>query len=321
MTSPAVHEQILGKSAAIRKVRRLIELVGPTELPVLIAGPTGAGKELVAGAIHEVSGRLGKFVPFNVCAIPETMFEDTLFGHVRGAFTGADYSSSGYLRQADGGTVFLDEIEALNGITQAKLLRAIETRQFRPVGASADVCSEFRLIAATNEDIWSLQHFGKFRKDLAHRLTSFVIDVPALRERAEDIPLLALAFLRKHGAAVNASLSPDIVRVLQTHDWPGNVRELQHVVRNAVMLGGSPELRESELREAMSWTVPRDMLAMKQKRAERQLLEVLEQCEWGMPEAARQLGIHRTTLYRRLKRAGLPGKRPSSNGTHASELS
>lgn len=314
MTSPQIHETILGNSAAIRKVRGLIELVGPTELPVLIAGPSGAGKELVAQAIHSVSGRVGKLVAFNVCAIPETMFEDTLFGHVRGAFTGASHSSSGFLREADRGTAFLDEIEALGGGAQAKLLRAIETRQFRPVGASADVRSDFRLIAATNEDMWTLQHLGRLRKDLAHRLISFVINVPALRERSEDIPLLALAFLRELGASENVSIDPEIARLLRAHEWQGNVRELKHVVRNSVMLSGSPELRERELREVMSWTAPRDGLAMRGKRAEQRLMEVLELCGWDMLEAARQLGIHRTTLYRRLRRAGLPSKEPSPDG-------
>ncbi len=305
MSASEIYQQILGNSAAIRKVRALIELVGPTELPVLISGPSGAGKELVAQAIHSASGRLGKFVAFNVCAIPETMFEDTLFGHVRGAYTGAIHSSPGFLREADRGTAFLDEIEALGGHAQAKLLRAIETRQFRPVGASADVRSDFRLVAATNEDVWTLQYLGRFRKDLAHRLASFVIHVPALRDRYEDIPLLVLAFLRELGASERSSIAPEIVRLLQAHDWPGNVRELKHTVRNAAMLVGEPALAQRELREAMSWTTPRGMLARKYERAEQQLLEVLEQCDWAIPEAARQLGVHRSTLYRRMRRAGL----------------
>jgi len=318
MTSPAVHEQILGKSAAIRKVRARIELVGPTELPVLISGPTGTGKELVARAIHAVSGRLDEFVVFNVCAIPETMFEDTLFGHVRGAFTGASQSSPGYLRQADGGTVFIDEIEALNGSTQAKLLRAIETRQFRPVGGSTDVRSDFRLIAATNEDVWVLDRLGKFRKDLAHRLSSFVIKMPLLRERMEDVPILARAFLREMSED-EVSISEDALRMLELHEWPGNVRELRNVVRSAMILGGTAQLLPEIVSEVLSWMTPSDGRPTRRASVDRKLLEVLDRCEWNVDEAARQLGVHRATLYRRLKRTGIPRAGRGSDGT-TSEL-
>ncbi|HEV7706192.1 MAG TPA: sigma-54 dependent transcriptional regulator [Gemmatimonadaceae bacterium] len=305
MTVPQIHEILLGNSAAIRKVRALILAVAPTDVPVLISGPTGSGKELVANAIHAVSERRGRLVAFNVCAIAESMFEDALFGHVRGAFTGAMNSSPGYLREANGGTAFLDEIGGLNANGQAKLLRAIETREFRPVGAAADVRSEFRLLTAANEDVWELVAEGRFRADLAHRLSSFVIRVPSLRERLEDVPSLALAFLRESSGNAQSMISEGAARMLQEHDWPGNVRELKHVIRSAVTLGDSQRLRMETVQEALSWKGPQISLAPKRAIAERRLLEILEFCGWEIDEAARQLGVHRTTLYRRLKRAGL----------------
>jgi DNA-binding NtrC family response regulator len=305
MTEPQLHEILLGNSAAIRKVRALITAVAPTDVPVLISGPTGSGKELVANAIHAVSARRGRLVAFNVCAIADSMFEDALFGHVRGAFTGALNSSPGYLREANGGTAFLDEIGGLNANAQAKLLRAIETHEFRPVGAAADVRSEFRLVAAANEDVWELVRDGRFRADLAHRLSSFVIRVPSLRERLDDVPSLALSFLREASGDSEATISEGAARMLQAHDWPGNVRELKHVVRSAVTLGDSRKLRLESVQEAMSWMGPQRTLAPKRAMAERRLVEILECCGWDMNEAARQLGVHRTTLYRRLKKAGL----------------
>jgi two-component system, NtrC family, response regulator HydG len=302
MTSPEIHEILLGHSAAIRKVRALIERVAPTELPVLISGPTGVGKELVATAIHAASGRKGKLVAFNVCAIAESMFEDALFGHVRGAFTGALNSSPGFLREANGGTAFFDEIGGLNGGAQAKLLRAIETREFRPVGSPADVRSDFRLVAATNEDVWLLERDGRFRADLAHRLSAFVIRVPALRERLEDVHLLTTKFVDEVARGTQINLSTEALRTLEAHDWPGNVRELRHVIRSAVALGDRQQLRGAEIREVLSWGTPIGVASTKQTFADRRMQETLEQCNWNIDKTARQLGIHRATLYRRLKR-------------------
>jgi DNA-binding NtrC family response regulator len=296
---------LLGSSSAMQKVRALIERVAPTELPVLIAGPTGSGKELVAEALHQASGRIGKLVSFNVCAIAETMFEDALFGHVRGAFTGAIGSSPGFLREAHNGTAFLDEIGGLPLSAQAKLLRTIETREFRPVGANADAQSNFRLVAAANEDIWSLERAGQFRADLAHRLSSFVIRVPPLREHAEDIPLLALAFARELTGNVESSVAKDAIDVLLRHDWPGNVRELRHVVQSAVTLSGTGDLRSNDVREAISWMAPATTSNALFSLADRRLVEIMERFSWDMDSAARHLNVHRTTVYRRLKRNGL----------------
>jgi DNA-binding NtrC family response regulator len=305
MTGRQVHEILLGSSTAIQKVRALIERVAPTELPVLIAGPTGSGKELVAQAIHLSSGRSGRLVSFNVCAIAETMFEDALFGHVRGAFTGAMNSAPGFLREAHGGTAFLDEIGGMNANVQAKLLRAIETREFRPVGASADVRSDFRLIAAANEDIWNLEQAGRFRADLAHRLSAFVIRVPPLREHAEDIPLLVAAFMRNLRGESEVSIGEDALALLTKYEWPGNVRELRHVVRSAVILGGTGKLRPEDIRETLSWRARSTPSLPERSLADRRLMEVLEECDWDTDEAARQLSVHRTTIYRRMKRVGV----------------
>jgi DNA-binding NtrC family response regulator len=314
MIPVGMSEVLLGSSIAIQKVRALIQRVGPTNLPVLITGPTGSGKELVAQAIHAASRRNGNLVSFNVCAIAETMFEDALFGHVRGAFTGALNSAPGYLREADRGTAFFDEIGGLSLSAQAKLLRAVETRAFRPVGAHSDAHSDFRLVAAANEDIWDLERAGRFRSDLAHRLSSFVIRVPALRDHAEDIPLLALSFLREFGGETEASLGRDTIRLLTSYDWPGNVRELRHVVRSAVTLGGSGNLRAEDIREALSWMAPRSVPSPLRSLADRRFMDVLELCGWDTNEAARHLGVHRTTIFRRMKRIGIEMRQPILDG-------
>jgi DNA-binding NtrC family response regulator len=321
MTALQVHEILLGGSAAIQKVRALIERVAPTELPVLIAGPTGSGKELVARAIHAASGRKGKLVSFNVCAIAETMFEDALFGHVRGAFTGAMNSAPGLLREAHGGTAFFDEIGGMSANVQAKLLRAIETKEFRPVGASADVCSDFRLIAAANEDIWNLERSGRFRSDLAHRFSAFVIRVPALREHVEDIPLLALAFLRELIGDPDVFIGKDAIHLLMKYEWPGNIRELRHVVRSAVTLGGSEKLRPEDIYETLSWRVFPAPALPQRSLADLRLMEVLEQCGWDTDEAARQLNVHRTTIYRRMKRVGVERNTLDSAGINVARPS
>ena len=209
--------------------------IAPLSLPVLLQGPTGSGKELVARALHAGSGRSGRFVAFNVCAIAETMFEDALFGHVRGAFSGAVMDAPGYLREADRGSLFLDEIGALSLAAQPKLLRAIELKEFRPVGARDDRRSDFRVIAATNERISRLVELDRFRVDLAHRLSAVIIDVPSLSQRVDDIPLLVEHFACSVRPALAVSpFSVAAVQRLQSQEWSGNVRELRAVVEALV---------------------------------------------------------------------------------------
>jgi DNA-binding NtrC family response regulator len=307
MIDDSVSEILLGGSTAIGRVRSLIRRLGPTELPVLIEGPTGAGKELVARAIHHVSGRSGRLVAFNVCAIADTMLEDALFGHVRGAFTSAMNDTTGYLEEADKGTVFLDEIGGLPIGPQAKLLRVVETREFRPVGARKDKRSDFRVVAATNEPMAKLLEERRIRADLAHRLSAVLIRVPSLRERLDDVPVLARHFLRSAAAASGQEsiLSSDAVHALQQYDWPGNVRELKNVVERAAALCEEPLLTAAALAEAIR---PMDVGVPPRDKAEfhqAELLDLLRRYRWDTDKVARELGIARTTVYRRMRRLGI----------------
>jgi DNA-binding NtrC family response regulator len=311
----------------MQAVRALVERVAPLRMPVLIQGPTGSGKELVARALHDLSGRRGRFVAVNVCAIADAMFEATLFGHVRGAFTGALGDAAGYLAEADGGTLFLDEISGLSLPMQAKLLRAIETREFRPVGARRDQRSDFRVVAATNEEMQLLVATGRFRADLAHRLDVVSIDVPPLAERLVDVPPLA----RHFAAAASASdvrLAPDALERLQGHDWPGNVRELKNLVERAVALAAAESLHacdvEAHLRRPRTAAAPAPDAAAGERD---ELVALLARCGWDTAEAARRLGLHRATVYRRMERLGIArrahpagaearGRPPPGRGTH-----
>lgn len=290
---------IIGESASIRSLRAMIAMAAPTPLPVLIQGPTGAGKELVAEAIHRQSGRAGRFIAFNVCAIGESMFEDALFGHVRGAFTGAVSDSVGLLREADRGTAFFDEVSGLPLVLQPKLLRALERGEFRPVGGRHDVRSEFRVVCATNEALGELIAEGRFRADLMHRVGAIVLTVPALRERLDDVPLLVNHFLHACGGLPEDGA----LRLLQEYDWPGNIRELRQVVEWAAALGNrrlSREAVEAALGERLG---ARRLDDGAQLVVERQLLmDALKRHEWRTDLVARELGIHRATLYRRIKR-------------------
>jgi DNA-binding NtrC family response regulator len=242
MVEQTTEDLIIGESAAVHQIRALIAKLAPTTLPVLIQGPTGSGKELVAQAIHRLSGRSGPLVAVNVCAISDTMFEDALFGHVRGAFSSAIADRAGFLAEADHGSLFLDEIASLPLPTQAKLLRAIETGEFRPVGARHDVRSDFRVIAAANEDVRALAAAERFRPDLLHRLSGAVIRVPGLDARPDDIPALARHFAGQLSSAngVPIRLNDAAIRMLQNRAWPGNVRELKHVVECAAAWATTP---------------------------------------------------------------------------------
>ena len=310
----ALETLIIGESLPVRQLRSLIAKVAPARVPVLIQGPTGSGKELVAQALHLASGRQGRFVAFNVCAIAETMFEDALFGHARGAFTGATSDMPGYLAEADRGTAFLDEVSGLGLAAQAKLLRAIETGQYRPVGGRSDRSSDFRLVAASNEDIAVLVEDGRFRADLAHRLRAFVVRVPPLAARLEDVPLLARHFLRASGIGEVAALDDGALATLGAHRWPGNVRELRHVVERAAIIAGASVVSAYAVRLALAQTAPPPGSRTPRAEKDRRLLEVLELVGWNVNEAARLVGARRATVYRRLKRMGDPGPRAAARG-------
>ncbi len=234
-----VGSYMIGISSALRGVTELIEAVAPTDVTVLIQGESGTGKELVARALHESSDRAGRdFVAVDCCTLQEKLFESELFGHERGAFTGADRLKKGLIEGAEGGTLFLDEIGEIDAALQSKLLRVLETGKFRRLGGTRDLNANVRVVAATNRNLETMSESGGFRSDLYYRLSAFVIDTPPLRERREDIPFLAEHFIQNHKLSrrTDKSLSSDAARRLTAYDWPGNVRELKNVVERAIIL-------------------------------------------------------------------------------------
>lgn len=305
MTTHWIDSMLLGESGVMQRLKALILRVGPTGLPVLVEGPTGSGKELVAQALHASSGRRGKLVAFNVCAIPESVFESALFGHVRGAFTGATSDVPGYLREAHSGTAFFDEIAGLPAFLQTKLLRAIETREFRAVGARVDQRSDFRVVAATNDRGIQLVAAGRLREDLFERLAAVLISVPPLRDRIEDVPLLAHRFLSTSAASQpELRLTSGALRLLQECDWPRNVRQLRNTIVRAVAITANATIGREEISAALDQggtLAP----AFSDSFERRRLLSVLEENEWKVSIAALRLGVDRATLYRRLKRHGI----------------
>ncbi len=299
---------LIGDSECMVSLRQTIEKIGPSALPVLIEGETGTGKELVAQALHSVSARRGRFVPFNVLAIPDTMFESTLFGHVRGAFTGATHSSDGFLAEADAGTAFFDEIGTMTLAAQAKLLRALETGAFRPVGANADRRSSFRTVAASNELLAERVAAGLFRGDLAQRLAGYVLRVPTLRDRPADIVPLAAYFLASC-ASKRLRISPGAARSLRSYDWPGNVRELRMLAERMALLASGNEVSEHDvvhmLRSSLGSARPDSSSFASHSQEREMILSTLRQTAGDTARAATALGLHRSTLYRRMAELGL----------------
>jgi two-component system response regulator AtoC len=302
-------ELLIGESEAMQRLRATILRIAPTSVPVLIEGPTGSGKELVAQALHAASGRRGQFVPFNVCAIADTMFEDALFGHVRGAFTGAMGDAAGFLRQAHEGTAFFDEVSGLPLASQAKLLRAIETGEFRPVGAGKDVKSQFRLVAATNQRLGQLSDKGLFREDLLHRFGKLIVRIPALRDRREDIPMLADHFLARCSPSGAHSLLPSAFNALEEYTWPGNVRELRAVIETVVALAINERINAAEVGRVLENDSPRRATPLLDFEV-RRTLETLNEMKGDADLAAASLGVHRSTIYRRIQRAQAEGLYP-----------
>jgi DNA-binding NtrC family response regulator len=246
-----IEELLLGNSSHMREVRRLVGRFGPTRLPVLVTGPTGAGKGLVAQAIHASSRRNGRYVAANVAALGDGLIESELFGHVRGAFTSSAGARHGLVQHADHGTLFLDEIHRLSPTAQPKLLRVLETQLVRPVGSDNEVRSDFRVVSAANEDLESLVNAGRFQGDLLGRLARLVIHVPPLVEHAEDIPVLAERFVSGLEGCCGARFTPAGFHALMEHDWPRNVRELQVVVERAAILADRPWIDRTDVVEAI----------------------------------------------------------------------
>jgi DNA-binding NtrC family response regulator len=316
----AIDNVLIGDSAPMERLRMLVAAVAPTRIPVLIEGATGTGKELVAGLLHKDSRRDGALVAFNVCALSDSMFEDALFGHAKGAFTGAAGETLGFLREANGGTAFFDEISGLPLSLQAKLLRAIETGVVRPIGSSRDAHSDFRTIAATNERIDELVASGRFRSDLAHRLSGMVLTVPTLAERIDDIPMLVAHFVRRARPRESVIVTPAAMHALQDRPWPGNVRELKQTVETALAFS-----RESLNVEALSVVLTQRAQTSADHSgaagyAERQrLLKLLMSASWNTERAAQMLGVHRTTIYRRMRRLGIPVPTRADGSAHGAE--
>ncbi len=230
---------MIGVSVPLLKIKETIADVAPTDITVLIQGESGSGKELVARAIHDSSRRAKRnFVAVDCCTLQEKLFESELFGHEKGAFTGADRQKRGLIEGAEGGTLFLDEIGEIDASIQSKLLRVLETGIFRRVGGTKDLQANIRVVAATNRDLEAMSASGEFRADLYYRLSAFVIDTPPLRDRRDDIPYLATHFIQNHNFSrrINKWLSNEALRRLTAYDWPGNVRELKNVVERAIIL-------------------------------------------------------------------------------------
>ncbi len=297
---------LIGQSAAMRKVFEAIETVGPTDATVFITGESGTGKELVARAIHMASAR--KFHPMvaiHCGALTETLLESELFGHEKGAFTGAQYRKKGKFELAEGGTVFLDEIGDISLKTQTDLLRVLQEREITRVGGNQAIKVDFRCIAATNKDLEKLIDEGKFRPDLFYRLNVFRIELPPLSARREDIPLLVDHFIHKFSLAMNkriARVSSGAMTQLQRQPWVGNVRELENAVERAMVVGQEPELRETDFIFKLPGVQPAGRKLEDMERAH--ILRVLDECGGNQSHAAEVLDIDRVTLYHKLKKYG-----------------
>jgi formate hydrogenlyase transcriptional activator len=301
---------LIGSSPKFRVVLDEINMVAPVECSVLVQGETGTGKEVIAQAIHDASPRREhRFVALNCAAIPSTLLESELFGHKRGAFTGAVTESIGRFQAADHGTLFLDEIGDLPLELQPKLLRVLQEQQFEPLGSDRSIQVDVRVIAATNQDLWGMVQERKFRADLYYRLNVFPIVLPPLRERRDDIPLLVEHFVRKFAERQGKSIDEipqEVMEALKRHVWPGNIRELQNFIERSVILstgtllsGSLPELTDTS----------RLCGAVTLEEAERShILQTLQQTDGvvgGRDGAATRLGLPRTTLIAKMKRLGI----------------
>jgi len=318
--------EALGTSAAMERLRALIDKVAPSRARVLITGPSGTGKELVAHAVHRVSGRSGRFVKVNCAAIPDTLIESELFGHERGAFTGAAARRRGQFELAHSGTLFLDEVADMSLAAQAKVLRVLQAGELVRVGGERPTLVDVRVVAATNKDLVRLVRDGAFRQDLYFRLNVVHLAVPSLAERSADIPLLVQTFIREssleNGFAIKA-IDPEVLGRLRLHRWPGNVRELKNVVEHMVIMSGDtitvddlPALEPSggSLRNA-----PIELLGLPLRkyllRAERDYIRcALEGARWNVSQVARDLDVDRAALHRKIKAHGLTRSETAGEG-------
>jgi len=300
---------LIAQSAAMRPVLEVIARVGPSDANVLITGENGTGKGLIAQALHAVSVRAAQpFISVNMGGLPEGVFESELFGHVRGAFTDAKSDRAGRFELADGGTLFLDEICNIPLGQQAKILRALETGEYERVGSSKTYRVNVRLISATNADVSAEVTAGKFRQDLLFRLNTISIHLPPLRERREDIPLLAQHFFKQHVERYRKAVTgfdAGAVEVMQNHAWPGNVRELDHAVERGVLMATGKVVRAADLGLSAGQAVSR-IEDMSLEEVEAHLIKkTLARCDGNARRAAEELGLSRSAFYRRLEKYGL----------------
>ncbi|MEJ2185600.1 MAG: sigma-54 dependent transcriptional regulator [Gemmatimonadota bacterium] len=302
-------DSIVGNSASMQKVMELAEHVAKTDATVLIRGESGTGKELIARAIHANSQRrYAPIIAVNCGGLPETLLESELFGHEKGAFTGAQYRRKGRLEMVDGGTLFLDEVGSISVKTQIDLLRVLETKEFHRIGGTKPVTVDFRVICATNEDLEEAVESGRFREDFYYRINVFTIEVPPLRARRSDIPLLAEHFLARFARQMNTrvrAISPQAMAMLEAYDWPGNVRELSNAIERAMVVGKGDAIMPEDLplggRVRSPGNAP-DSLADVEKM---HIAAILDRTGWNITRAAELLGVDRTTVYNKIKKYDL----------------
>jgi DNA-binding NtrC family response regulator len=310
--------QIIGHSEAIHELRNKVGKISSHDVDILISGESGTGKEIVARAIHYLSRRSGKpFVPLNCGAIPESLFENELFGHVKGAFTDAGLKQVGLVKEADRGTLFLDEIGITSPYVQVKLLRLLQNREYRPLGDSKRQVADIRVIAATNQDLQSLLDEGGFRKDLFYRLNVVSLHIPPLRKRAEDIPVLVKHFTEKYAREYGKPIkgfTREAIRLLTSYSWPGNVRELEHKVQQAIVMSDGPVIdtgafqlttnqSESEGSGIACFNVAKKRVVDSFVRS--YLTQLLTEHSGDVVGAARMAGKSRTGLWNLLKKYGI----------------
>lgn len=312
-------DNFIGTSPQVLQMKKMAQRVAQSDSTVLIQGESGTGKELVAKAIHYCSARTDKpFVSINCAAIPETLLESELFGHLKGAFTGAIKEKEGLLKTADGGTFFLDEIATTSQAIQVKLLRVLEEKEMIPVGGTKPIEIDVRLITATNADLEQEVKMGRFRPDLFYRVNVFLINIPPLRERKDDIKLLVYHFIKKYCERLKSKdkkISEEAMRRLVSYTWPGNVRELENAIERAVLLARGNEITQNELPEKiMENELPK---LVEQPKLENPTLEeiekayiywVLNNAGWHKSKASQILGIDSSTLYRKIEKYGLKEK-------------
>jgi DNA-binding NtrC family response regulator len=301
--------EIIGESPQMQKVLEMVQSVAQTDATVLIRGESGTGKEVIAQAIHAASRRrFFPMVPVNCGALSESLLESELFGHEKGAFTGAIYTRKGKLEMADGGTLFLDEVGTISLKTQVELLRVLETKEFTRLGGSKHIRVDFRVICATNQNLEKAVEEARFREDLYYRLNVFSIYLPPLRERRQDIPLLAQHFLQKYALQMNkafTSIAPEALDLLVRYDWPGNVRELANAIERAMVVGKPPAIEADDFPLQLAagpGAAGGDSLAEMEKA---HVTRILDKAGWNITRAAETLGIDRVTLYNKIKKYGL----------------